>query len=106
MTRNLTVFLLLLCASVSACGYQEQGSSRGQDTFVKFTSHLGTSFVAPSKWTTTDQGDTFTLKSQDGLAAITAIAYTKEGSGSLNEFRESMATGLLPKEASQWKDSK
>lgn len=77
-----------------------------QDKFVKFTSHLGTSFVAPSQWTTTDEGDTFTLTSPDGYAAITAIVYTSEGSGSMNDFREMMTSGLLPKGASRWKDSK
>ncbi|MFN0017341.1 MAG: hypothetical protein ACKVP0_03715 [Pirellulaceae bacterium] len=77
-----------------------------QDTFVNFTSHLGTTFVAPSKWTSTDKGDTFALTSQDGLAAITAIVNTVEGSGTLSEYRESMANALLPKGASRWKDSK
>ena len=77
-----------------------------QDTYVKFTSHLGNSFVAPSLWTTTDKGDTFSLKSPDGQAIIYAIMYTSEGSGSLEEFGETMASGLLPDGARGWKPSK
>lgn len=77
----------------------------GQDTYVKHASHPGNSFVAPSQWSTTDSGDTFSLKSPDGQAIIHAIMFTSEGSGSLTEFRERMAAGLLPKNATEWKAS-
>ena len=76
------------------------------DTFVKFTSHLGNSFVAPSKWTASDKGDTFSLKSPDGLAIIHAIMFTAEGSGSLEEFSETMTSGLLPDGVPAWKQSR
>ena len=76
------------------------------DRFVKFTSHLGNSFVAPSQWTTEDEGPTFSLKSPDGHAVIHAVVYTSEGSGSLDDFRQTMTAGLLPKDSSRWKDSK
>lgn len=98
------ILLIASLATVAGC-FSKEAVPVQQDKFVKFTSHLGTSFVAPSQWTTTDEGDTFTLTSPDGYAAITAIVYTSEGSGSLDEFRETMTTGLLPKEASRWKDS-
>jgi hypothetical protein len=31
--------------------------------------------------------------------------FTAEGSGSLDDFRETMSSGLLPKDSSGWKDS-
>ena len=73
---------------------------------VLFTSHLGNSFVAPSIFTQTDKGDTFTLKSPDGQALIYTIMFTAEGSGTLTEFGELMASSLLPKGATKWHDSK
>ena len=76
-----------------------------QDTYVKVTSHLGNSFVAPSQWTVTDKGDTFSLETPDGQAFIHAIIFRSEGSGSLQEFRETMTSSLLPKTATGWKPS-
>jgi hypothetical protein len=84
---------------------QKKESAVQQDTYVKVTSHLGNSFVAPSQWTTTDKGDTFSLKCPDGQAFIHAIVYTSEGSGTLQQFRETMTSGLLPKTATAWKPS-
>jgi hypothetical protein len=75
------------------------------DRFVKFTSHLGSSFTAPSQWTMSEEGTTFSLKSPDGHAVISAMVFTAEGSGTLEEFRELTASSLLPKNATGWKDS-
>jgi hypothetical protein len=52
---------------------EEDDAAVQQDTFVRFTSHLGSSFVAPSRWTMTVKGDTFSLKSPDGQAIIHMI---------------------------------
>jgi hypothetical protein len=103
--KRIAITCLALCLTLSACDRKQKESAVQQDTYVKFTSHLGNSFVAPSQWTTTDKGDTFSLKSPDGKAIIHAIMFTAEGSGPLNEFRETMASGLLPKEATGWKAS-
>ena len=112
MTRSLTIMCLVICATIGACDrkkkettVQKNESAVQQDTYVKFTSHLDNSFVAPSQWTSTDKGDTFSLKSPDGAAIIHAIMYTSEGSGTLKEFGETMASGLLPKGATAWKAS-
>lgn len=105
MSRCLVISNLVLIAAIAGCNRKEDGSTVQQDKYVKFTSHLGNSFVAPSQWTTSDEGDTFSLKSPDGHAVIHAIVYTSEGSGSLDDFRQTIITGLLPKEASRWKDS-
>lgn len=75
------------------------------DTYIKFTSHLGNSFVAPARWTSVDNGDTFSVKSTDGQAAIHSIMYTAEGSGSITDFRETMASRLLPEGATRWKET-
>lgn len=106
MNRFFLIASLALCAGISGCMQSAGGLPVKQDRFVKFTSHLGNSFVAPSQWTATDKGDTFSLKSPDGHAVITTTVYTSEGSGSLDEFREMMTTGLLPDGASRWQDSK
>ena len=105
MSRSLIIVSLVLTSAIAGCTRNEYGSPVQQDRYVKFTSHLGNSFVAPSQWTTTDEGDSFSLKSPDGHAVIQAIVYACEGSGSLDDFRQTMTTGLLPKEASRWKDS-
>jgi hypothetical protein len=105
MRRLLAIAILVLVAAVAGCNDGE-GSPVQRDRYIKFTSHLGNSFVAPSQWTTEDEGNTFSLKSPDGHAVIHTIIYTSEGSGSLDDFRQTMTTGLLPKNASHWKDSK
>lgn len=76
-----------------------------QDTFVKFTSHLGNSFVAPSMWTADDKGDTYSLKSPDQQAIIHAIMFTEKGSGTIDEFKDMLTSGLLPKGATGWLQS-
>jgi hypothetical protein len=63
------------------------------------------SFVAPGDWQARDDGDTFTLKSPDGYALIQAFVFTSQGSGTLDDFRATMATGLLPQGASGWQES-
>jgi hypothetical protein len=106
MTRSLVIIACLaLCVAVGARGDEKKGSAVRQDTFVKVTSHLGNSFVAPSQWTTTDKGDTFSLESPDGRAVIHAIMFAAEGSGPLQAFRETIASGLLPSGATAWKAS-
>src|SRR5688572_24734048 len=47
---------------------EQNESAVQQDTYVEFTSHLDNSFVAPSHWTSTDKGNTFSLQSHDGHA--------------------------------------
>lgn len=69
-----------------------------KDTYEKFTSHLGNSFIAPSMFEMYDKGDTFAVNSPDGQASICAIMYTAEGSGSFIEFCGTMAPALLPDE--------
>ena len=96
---------IALCLTLSGCNRERKVAAVQQDTFVKFTSHLGNSFVAPSQWTATDNGDTYSLKSPDGQAIIHAIMFTAKGSGSIDEFRETMASGLLPKDATGWSPS-
>jgi hypothetical protein len=100
MSRLLVIAFL----TIAGCNGGGESPARG-DRFVKFTSHLGNSFVAPSQWTSEDEGDTFSLKSPDGHAVIHAIVYTSEGSGSLDECCQTMVAGLLPEAASGWKDS-
>jgi hypothetical protein len=84
---------------------RKKDSAMQSDILVKFTSHLGNSFIAPSQWTATDKGDTLSLRSSDGQASIHSIMYTSEGSGSFQEFREKLVSGLLPETASAWKPS-
>lgn len=110
--RHLQILQILLCAGLTlqaGCSGTPPGGERAvpvrSDTFVKFTSHLGSSFTAPSQWTMTDEGSTFSLKSPDGHAVISAMVFTAEGSGSLEDFRELTASTLLPKTATGWKDS-
>src|SRR5262245_53083807 len=104
MSRLLVTAILVFVSATAGCRGGEGSAVKG-DRFVKFTSHLGNSFVAPSQWTSEDEGPTFSLKSPDGHAVIHAIVYTSEGSGSLDDFRQTMTTGLLPKDSSRWKDS-
>ncbi len=105
MARLLLITCLAVCATMGGCDRAKKESAVGTDTYVKVTSHLGNSFVTPSQWTTTDKGDTFSLTSPDGQAIIHAIMFTAQGSGSIKEFRQTMASGLLPKEATAWKAS-
>jgi hypothetical protein len=108
VTRSIIILCLTACAALVACDREKdekKESAVQTDTYVEFKSHLGNSFVAPSLFTATDKGDTFSLKSPDGRAIIHAIMYTAEGSGSINEFRETMASGLLPDGATAWKAS-
>ena len=109
MTRSLTITFLVICATLAACDRKKEGavekkdSAVQQDTFVKRTSHLGNSFVVPSLFTTTDKGDTFSLKSPDGQAIIHAIIFTAEGSGTFEEFQAMLASDLVPEKT--WKPS-
>lgn len=64
------------------------------------------SFVAPSEWKASDDGDTFTLKSPDGHALIQAFVFTSQGSGTMDEFCATMTASLLPQDATAWQESK
>jgi hypothetical protein len=75
------------------------------DVSVKVTSHLGNSFVIPSKWAVEDKGDTYSIRSPDGRAVIYAIMFSADGSGSMDHFRQTMTSGLLPKGVSAWEPS-
>ncbi|QDU29911.1 hypothetical protein ETAA8_50280 [Anatilimnocola aggregata] len=77
-----------------------------RDIYVTATSQLGVTFTVPSQWTTTDEGNTFSLESPDNHAAIHAVMFTAAGSGSLTECGDTILPGFLPKEAKQWADSK
>jgi hypothetical protein len=76
-----------------------------RDEFVTFQSELGNSLVAPSSWTANDKGDNYLVQSPDGHAWIQVLTFTVEGSGSIEEFRETIVTSLLPKESSGWTQS-
>jgi hypothetical protein len=71
--------------------------------FDGFRSHLGSTIVCPSDWTSTDKGDTWTLKSPDHHAIITVWTFTVQGSGTMQEFQNTMASSIT-KEGT-WKDS-
>ena len=105
MNRILIIPCLALCATISSCDRKNEEPVVKRDTYVEFKSHLGNTFVAPSQWTMFDKGDTFALNSPDGQATIMSIMYTAEGSGSLQEFGETMTRGLLPEGATDWQES-
>ncbi len=66
----------------------------GQDTFIKFQSQIGNTINYPSQWLTEDEGDTFRLWSPDGHAVISVATFTVAGSGSLEEFQETMVSSI------------
>jgi len=76
-----------------------------RDIHVNATSQLGVTFTVPSRWTTTDEGNTFSLESPDKHAAIHSVMFTAEGSGSLTECGDTIFPGLLPKNAKKWAES-
>jgi hypothetical protein len=76
-----------------------------RDQFVTFQSDLGNSLVAPSNWTAKDKGDNYLLQSPDGHAWIQVLTFSVEGSGSMEEFRETIIASFLPKKSSGWTQS-
>jgi hypothetical protein len=74
-----------------------------QTHFDGFRSHLGSTITCPSDWISTDKGDTWTLKSPDHHATITIWTFTVQGSGTMQEFQNTMASSITKEGA--WKNS-
>jgi hypothetical protein len=79
------------------------GSAVIQGHFDGFRSHLGSTIVCPSDWNSTDKGDTWTLKSPDHHATISIWTFTVQGSGTMQEFQNTMGSSITKDGA--WKNS-
>jgi hypothetical protein len=76
------------------------------DAYVTFTSYLGNSFTAPSRFTAEDKEKFFfTLTSPDGHVEINAITFAAHNTGSLRAFGEMMVEDVRPKSVKAWKPS-
>jgi hypothetical protein len=66
-----------------------------RDRLVQFSSRLGNLIVCPSQWKTEDNGAQWTLTSPDDHALILIWTCTVEGSGSHEEFEQTVLMNLM-----------
>jgi hypothetical protein len=69
----------------------------------RFHSHFGSSIACPADWKSSDVGETWTLKSPDHQATISIWTFPVQGSGSMQDFQNTM-TNSITKEGT-WKSS-
>lgn len=80
-----------------------QPSAQAQPQDGRFHSHFGSSIACPAEWKSTDNGDTWTLKSPDHQATISIWTFPAKGDETLADFQKTM-TDSIDKEGA-WKSS-
>jgi hypothetical protein len=76
-----------------------------EDHFVEMRSQVGNVLLAPSIWSTEEQGSSWYIRSTDGHAVISVFTYKADGSGSLEDFGNLIATWTLPDGETGWQAS-